>query len=850
MDSKNVGGGGAHNSKENGQSHLFVDDENLIRDLDKLGLSERIIKVLIGEKDKPEGKIRILWIRKLVTEYGYPASQLDINVPAGVGRDAGKRNTPAYADIVVYRNQVKTQPFVIVETKAPNKKQGLEQAESYSRNLGGEYHVWSDGQYSFFFRTARYANLSEPIGDIPRWVGDKPLQKKVPKTQELPPFKDEEELRKVIGGCHDLILEKQGHDPAKAFDEITKLLFLKLYDEREVPKFYEFAVLVDEKPKDVAERIRELFSTSVTSSKYKDVFYSIFNKQPDISLQLDDITIFNLVQKLQGYSLVNTTENIHGADIKGTVFEQMVGNTFRGELAQYFTPREIVDFVVDFLKPTKDDSIVDPACGSGGFLIMALRKVKERIKHEFPNLPPNQLDQHVKYFAEHNMYGVDINERMVRVAKMNMIMHGDGHAGIIHTSGLLLDPEIPKQFLDGVKDCTIIVSNPPFAGTEKDPTVLQQFEVSTNKQGTPVTVSKELLFIEKIIKMSKVGARIGLVIPSGCFNNVSPPYIKLRNLIRKYTKITALIGLPHAAFKVSGANNEGNLLFLERTNNPPKDYDIYIDWARYVGFDQVGRKLPYNDLPEILKRMENPKPENIIRFSKLEDRIDPWYYHPRYYELEKAIAKSSHPLKPISQVVDESDSLFRREEYMDKVFNYIEKNDVDSARGLIVSSEPMTGKTAKSRATYVLREGDFLIPNARDTIHGVAIVPKEYEGYVCTNRFFVVRPKLDEVLPVYLYHILRQPAILALLRRQATGEINPSLPTDALKRVKIPVPSPKEQEKLVEKLVENEQKKIALLAQIGKIDQSVMSLVGTSLPPMQATEKSLYILGYEFIASF
>src|SRR5207253_248639 len=135
-------------------------------------------------------------------------------------------------------------------------------------------------------------------------------------------------------------------------------------------------------------------------------------------------------------------------------------------------------------------------------------------------------------------------------------------------------------------------------------------------------------------------------------------------------------------------------------------------------------------------------------------------------------------------------------------------NDVDSSRGIIVSSESYDAQTVPSRATYILHEGDFLIPNARDTIHGVAIVPKEYEGYVCSNRFFIVKPKKEEIHPVYLYNILRQPSILALLRRQATGEINPSITMsdtyNALLKIKIPVPDPTEQTKLVNKLIENE----------------------------------------------
>lgn len=225
------------------QSRLFDSDDQLAKELKALGLSERIVNVLVSERYRQEGKVRIQYVVKLIKDWHFPASQLDINVGAGVGREAGKRNTPVRADIVIYRDENLTEPFLVAETKAPNEKSGIAQAESYARNLGANYHVWTDGKSERAFRTSRYAMKSEPILRIPVWVENKPLIKKVPKSETLCPFKDEEELRGVISYCHDLILEKLGHDPAKAFDELTKLLFLKLYDEREIPNVYEFAVL-------------------------------------------------------------------------------------------------------------------------------------------------------------------------------------------------------------------------------------------------------------------------------------------------------------------------------------------------------------------------------------------------------------------------------------------------------------------------------------------------------------------------------------------------------------------------------------------------------------------------------
>ena len=147
-----------------------------------------------------------------------------------------------------------------------------------------------------------------------------------------------------------------------------------------------------------------------------------------------------------------------------------------------------------------------------------------------------------------------------------------------------------------------------------------------------------------------------------------------------------------------------------------------------------------------------------------------------------------------------------------------------------------------------------MIPNARDTLNRISVVTKEYDGYIGSNRFFVVRPNLDKVNPTYLYHILKQPVILALIKKQATGEINPGMTmsdnNNALEKVKIPIPNPVQQEELVKKIIKNEDRKNKLLEEIKDIDKSVFALVGTSLPEIETNDTNFGILGYEFISFF
>jgi type I restriction enzyme M protein len=662
----------------------------LVEALDGIDIDERLFARLLQHSArsdgslKPEAQVRVAWIVRFIREYGYDSRQIDIEVPAGrVGRAAESGSDTVFADVVLYRDHARKEPFLVMETKAPGEKGGVRQAESYARNLGAEYHSWHDGRNPRqFFRTERFGQNSQPVGDIPHWIGLKPIVTEIAKTVDLPPFRDENQMRDVVRRCHDLILEKQGHDPAKAFDELTKLLFLKLYDEKEVPKFYKFMVFATDNQKTVASRLRQLFKEAISSSRYKDVFESQFNPRANIVLELDEFTIYEIVKLLQGFSLVNTVGSIDGADIKGTVFEQIVGNTFRGDLAQFFTPRELVGCVVSMIPPRATDTLLDPSCGSGGFLVMAIRSITKRLNVEHPNLKSEQIQDRINYFASHCLFGCDINDRMVRVAKMNMIMHGDGHAGIVHTNGLSLKDDLPAQWRDDLKDdhFDIIYSNPPFAGREKDTAILAGFALGKNAQDKTRSVSKEVLFIEMIVNLLRVGGRAGLVLPSGVFNN--PSMEPLRNFIRKHTQIIALIGLPHLAFQISGANNEGHLLFIERVDKVPADYTIFIDWAGEIGMDSVGKKTGRNQLLDVVKRFEAPPRENTIRFSQLRERFDPWYYHPNYTRIIKRLKGSGYTWYKLRDIFTMSPDLFDQGKVTEnEILQYIEKGDVDLEPG-------------------------------------------------------------------------------------------------------------------------------------------------------------------------
>jgi len=745
-------------------------------------LADRLARRLIAEFHLPEGYVRATWVARLILEYGFDQEQLDLNVPAGAGRNADR--SVVFADIVAYRDKRRDQPFLVAETKAPGETKGLKQAQSYARNLGADYHLWTNGVVTRFFRTARFGSDSPEIGNIPHWLGDKPVEQRLAKTHELPPFRDENHLRNVVKQCHDRIFVRLGHDPAKAFDELMKVLFVKLYDERETPGFYEFMVLAGETKDQTAARISDLFQRSIQSRRYKDVFGLTDDGPPSIDLDADTITY--IVQQFQGFSLVNTSATLQGADVKGTVFEQMVGGTFRGELGAYFTPREIVEFMVRLISPTRADVVLDLACGSGGFLIMALKYVLEDMRRSNPNLTDADIYSELRAFAENSVLGTDLNARMVRVAKMNMIMHGDGHGGIFRSHGLDVGYKPTPQVRPGV-DVTCVFSNPPFTGRETDPAHLEKFVSTRNASGNIISTPKSIPFGEHILNLLKPDGKAALVLPNGIFSSNSHQFKTIREIIWAKSEILAIIDLPYWVFLHTGCDVQGALLFLNRTDSPRDDYNVFIDWAQNVGYDAAGRKTSKNDLPSILGKYRHPTKRNLFAASYLRSRgrIDPLYYQPGEHHKATTVAGRA---KLLTDLLVECTETIKRKRHNKAKVQYLEVGDTDKQTGRILRTTEYEIGKLPSRAHYIVRENMLLIPNHRNSIksgRSVVLVPPEYDGLVVTSRFIAVRSKVPAP---YLFEILNLDFVKAKMLTLVTGSSSTEIKYESLAEISIPLP--------------------------------------------------------------
>ena len=422
-----------------------------------------------------------------------------------------------------------------------------------------------------------------------------------------PPISDEEQLRSLIKTCHNEI-HSEGVDPAKAFDELVKLLFVKVYDEQEIPDFYRFSILAGETEDETGKNIRDLLREAKEKSQYRE----LFTEPGDDEFWIHNKSIRKVVETFQGFSF--TGSSLIGIDAKGTAYENMVGATFRGELGQYFTPRKIVEFMVDLLEPEREDVVLDPSCGSGGFLIYAMRKIADQIRKQQQNLPRHRVEGLIHKTVIRNIKGVDISPRMVRATRMNMIMHGDGWSGIQRCHGL----KITKHELFKRTKFTLILSNPPFAGFESDESILREFETGTNQNGDVRGINKAIIFVEQIIRLLDDGGRAGIVLPRSIFENESDGFKKIRKLIFENCEILALIGLPRTAFHHTDCGILGDLLFIKKTK-PRENYDVFVDYAEEVGYNTLGHNIEENDFPQILENYQNGC--NLISSSTLQRKI-------------------------------------------------------------------------------------------------------------------------------------------------------------------------------------------------------------------------------------
>ncbi|MFQ9966727.1 MAG: N-6 DNA methylase [Peptoniphilus sp.] len=453
---------------------------------------------------KPEERVRQNYIASLINDYGYSLEQMAQELKVSNShRGQGK----ARADIVIWKNKAdkdaKKSAFIVIECKAENVKIHVEdyyQGFNYAAWAHAEFFVTTNEKETKYFNVdpAYLPQKLEEVVAIPT-AKDVDNAKKIEQIKNQTKTFTRDEFTKILQACHNIIRNNDKLSPEAAFDEISKLLFMKIRYERQqkgtkVFTREEYIAQADNYEKNVRPGLKaagidlpymqNLFNT--TKIEFKDDH--LFEESDEIKIR--ENSFVQILEKLQNFNLSDTQD-----DVKGIAFEHFLGTTFRGELGQFFTPRTIVDFMTEILDPQEGEIICDPTCGSGGFLIKAFEYVREKIEHDIKEKKDvlrkslegdnfdtkseqeqaeisekidvmqaalnTELDTSVENSRMYNLsrnciYGTDANPRMARTSKMNMIMHGDGHGGVHHHDGLLNVNGIFEERFD------VILTNPPF----------------------------------------------------------------------------------------------------------------------------------------------------------------------------------------------------------------------------------------------------------------------------------------------------------------------------------------------------------------------------------------------------
>jgi type I restriction enzyme M protein len=571
-----------------------------------------------------------IFSRRLIEDYDYPKSHIQTRPQYRVRKRPSDEEKSYPVDIAVFKNsrRIEDDLFMVVECKKKNRKDGLAQLKLYLDMSAAEIGVWFNGIEHAYLRKVYHKDgrrTYQDLPSIPRYgqrIEDIGLFKrkdlKVPSDLKAV-FRD---LRNHLAGnvtgiTRDEVLAQQ----------IINLLFCKIYDEVNTGSddVVTFRSGIDEPPREVRKRILALFD-----DKVKGDFKDVFDKTDTITIDAESLVY--VVGELENYCITEAPR-----DAVGDAFEVFIGPALRGGEGQFFTPRNVVRMMIDILDPEPGEMILDPACGSGGFLIMALEHVWKKLEAQgkAKGWSAVQLDRKKRDIASKCFRGIDKDSFLAKVTKAYMAIIGDGRGGVFCENSLLPPVDWHHATRDNIEagSFNVVLTNPPF-GTKipiKGERVLSQYELGykwkkdkkTNKvEKTNILYEDQppqILFLERCLQFLKPGGRLGIVLPEAVFG--MPTYEYVVTFLRERTKILGIVSMPEALFKTSGKGGTHAkvcVVFIEKTMpKEGEDYDIFMADAKWCGHDSRGnatiRKDPsgmeilLDDVPTVAERYRTLK---------------------------------------------------------------------------------------------------------------------------------------------------------------------------------------------------------------------------------------------------
>lgn len=570
----------------------------------------------------PEEVIRQLYLKVLTDRLRYPLSRIRVEYGVNFGREVKR------ADIVVMDKDRPNTVYMIVEVKKPKLKDGKNQLRSYCNATGAPIAVWTNGdQISYYQRKdpnyfediPGLPNISQTLADI---LQIKFTLEDLIANDKL--VKENKSLKTLIEEMEDEVLANAGVD---VFEELFKLIFTKLYDEwysgqgsRRSKRSLEFRN-TGQTEAALKNKIQDLFD------KAKNKWEGVFSEDAKISLTPSHLSV--CVSSLENVKLFNSN-----LDVIDEAFEYLINQSSKGDKGQYFTPRYVIDMCVKMLNPQEDEYMIDTAAGSSGFPVHTIFHVWRQIlddegleaSHLFSleDKPPRCNE-----YVEEKVFGIDFDEKAVRVARTLNLIAGDGQTNVLHLNTLdfeLWDEVTGQEDWDdvyhegfrrlkrlrpkGSKDYRefrfdVLMANPPFAGDIKEPRMIARYDLAKKPNGKwQNKVGRDILFIERNLDFLKPGGRMAIVLPQGRFNNSSDKNI--RDFIAERCRVLAVVGLHGNTFKPH-TGTKTSVLFVQKWNDDPRagplchctdDYNIFFATMRKTGKDNSGEKIFRRIIPE------------------------------------------------------------------------------------------------------------------------------------------------------------------------------------------------------------------------------------------------------------
>jgi type I restriction enzyme M protein len=791
---------------------------------------------------------------------GYPES--DLEWAKSVRMSFGREVMTKQADLVISRSN---RPLIAVEAKKPTEsvQSAIDQVDSYAYALHTPYSVITNGRHLVvrgYYSANRRLNVIDDNIDTMKSSGWAKLKGLIAFDKILGSINDPagpvvepnadliKDYRRFFKKIHNAIRDSDKLDPASAFDELSKLLFLKAAeDERELragrgSRNALTVAMVDQWDK-LGRGQANTYVNNWFSAATSELFPDVFDDGPKI--ELSPTAIMSILPLLDPF-------HVKGGDldVKGRAFEEFLPTQLRGKgLGQFFTPRPVVNFISELAEVSIQDVVVDFACGSGGFLIKAFEKMRSSLDL----LPAGTLtrigtsqEALLNDIKDRQLFGIDAEPRAARTAKMNMLMWGDGRRVVRGNALAALDHSgnpyavvnyDPKSAGSG---CTLIMANPPFGAQEKDPLVLSQYDLGARLKAK-ISQKTEILFIEKGLRLLRPEGRMIIVLPMGLMG--ADTYADVRNYILSRADIRAIVSLPTHTFSQSGVptvntcvlyvqkfteskaklfkGRYGKLADSEAVSllkaDPDFDYGIFMASAEHIGFEPSGRVIgsgsDKNDLDLILEdfraqHVVEAEPVDLFAFASL-------HYGPKSYRRREQTVRGTTKGLKTSFTVSLSDTddrldpafyLFRTHamptlsvlpEIGDRLierkgkFSPSTDEELDEEyKVLSVSndggiSHKMTVKGEDLDQKYKrVYAGDIAYNPMRANVGSFGVVTPEHDGGLISPDYFVMTPRGLD--PHFVVTLLGTPYYRMYIDVVTTGSIRDRLYPDGLKRLRIP----------------------------------------------------------------